>query len=53
MTDVVDGAPAARFGQTLARLLEDGAGLDDSFAAEAARLSGMRPQQNGVQHAVA
>jgi hypothetical protein len=44
--DVVDGAPAARFGQTLIRLLEDGAGLDDSFAAEAARLS-------GVRHAVA
>ena len=37
--DVVDGAPAARFGQTLTRLLEDGAGLDENFAAEAARLS--------------
>jgi hypothetical protein len=44
--DVVDGAPAARFGQTLIRLLEDGTGLDDSFAAEAAQLS-------GVRHAVA
>jgi len=44
--DVVDGAPAARFGQTLTRLLEEGAGLDDGFAAEAARLS-------GVAHAVA
>jgi pyruvate/2-oxoglutarate dehydrogenase complex dihydrolipoamide acyltransferase (E2) component len=40
--DVVDGAPAARFGQTLIRLLEDGTGLDDSFAAEAAQLSGVR-----------
>ena len=35
--DIVDGAPAARFGQTLTRMLEDGAGLDDEFAAEAAR----------------
>ncbi|WP_300611574.1 2-oxo acid dehydrogenase subunit E2 [Trebonia sp.] len=39
--DVVDGAPAARFAQTLIGLLEDGAGLDDAFAAEAARLSGL------------
>ncbi len=44
--DVVDGAPAARFAQTLIGLLEDGAGLDDAFAAEAARLS-------GLDHAVA
>jgi pyruvate/2-oxoglutarate dehydrogenase complex dihydrolipoamide acyltransferase (E2) component len=44
--DIVDGAPAARFGQTLTRMLEEGAGLDDEFAAEAARLS-------GVAHAVA
>jgi len=44
--DIVDGAPAARFGQTLIRMLEEGAGLDDEFAAEAARLS-------GVAHAVA
>lgn len=44
--DIVDGAPAARFGQTLTRMLEDGAGLDDDFAAKAARLS-------GAQHAAA
>jgi len=44
--DIVDGAPAARFGQTLTRMLEDGAGLDDDFAAEAARLG-------GAQHAAA
>ena len=38
--DIVDGAPAARFGQALTRMLEEAAGLDDNFAAEAARLSG-------------
>jgi pyruvate/2-oxoglutarate dehydrogenase complex dihydrolipoamide acyltransferase (E2) component len=48
--DVVDGAPAARFGQTMTRLVEEAAGLDDDFAAEAARLSGTPGE---VQHAAA
>jgi pyruvate/2-oxoglutarate dehydrogenase complex dihydrolipoamide acyltransferase (E2) component len=39
--DVVDGAPAARFAETLGQLLESGAGLDDGFLAEATRLSGV------------
>lgn len=39
--DIVDGAPAARFGQTLMRLIEAGAGLDDAFAAQIARLSAL------------
>jgi pyruvate/2-oxoglutarate dehydrogenase complex dihydrolipoamide acyltransferase (E2) component len=38
--DVVDGAPGARFGETLAQLIEGGAGLDDDFLAEALALSG-------------
>jgi pyruvate/2-oxoglutarate dehydrogenase complex dihydrolipoamide acyltransferase (E2) component len=40
--DIIDGGPAARFGQTLALLLEGAAGLDDGFVAEATRLSGAR-----------
>jgi pyruvate/2-oxoglutarate dehydrogenase complex dihydrolipoamide acyltransferase (E2) component len=36
--DVVDGAPGARFGETLARLIEGAAGLDDEFLSETAAL---------------
>jgi pyruvate/2-oxoglutarate dehydrogenase complex dihydrolipoamide acyltransferase (E2) component len=33
--DIVDGAPGARFGETLAQLIEGAAGLDDDFVREA------------------
>jgi pyruvate/2-oxoglutarate dehydrogenase complex dihydrolipoamide acyltransferase (E2) component len=51
--DIVDGAPAARFGQTLMLLIEEGAGLDDAFAAQAAGLSGSQPAADApeVRHA--
>jgi pyruvate/2-oxoglutarate dehydrogenase complex dihydrolipoamide acyltransferase (E2) component len=53
--DIVDGAPAARFGQTLMLLIEEGAGLDDAFAAQAARLSGSQAAADAqeVRHAAA
>ena len=51
--DIVDGAPAARFGQTLVRLIEEGAGFDDAFAVQAARLSGPQAAADAqeVRHA--
>ena len=51
--DIVDGAPGARFGQTLMRLIEEGAGLDEAFAARAARLSGTQAAADAqeVRHA--
>jgi pyruvate/2-oxoglutarate dehydrogenase complex dihydrolipoamide acyltransferase (E2) component len=51
--DIVDGGPAARFGQSLTRLIEEGAGLDDAFAAQAARLSGTQAAGDAqeVRHA--
>lgn len=50
--DIVDGAPAARFGQTLMRLIEAGAGLDDAFAAQIARLSALQAADaREVRHA--
>jgi pyruvate/2-oxoglutarate dehydrogenase complex dihydrolipoamide acyltransferase (E2) component len=51
--DIVDGGPAARFGQTLTRLIEEGAGLDDAFAAQAVRLSGAQAAGDAqeVRHA--
>jgi pyruvate/2-oxoglutarate dehydrogenase complex dihydrolipoamide acyltransferase (E2) component len=36
--DIVDGAPAARFGETFGRLVEDATGLDDGFLGEAQAL---------------
>jgi pyruvate/2-oxoglutarate dehydrogenase complex dihydrolipoamide acyltransferase (E2) component len=39
--DIVDGAPGARFGETLAQLIEGAAGLDDEFLSEALTLSGV------------
>jgi pyruvate/2-oxoglutarate dehydrogenase complex dihydrolipoamide acyltransferase (E2) component len=48
--DVVDGAPAVRFFETFARLLEGADGLDDDFAAEAVRLS-EQSEQSEVRHA--
>ena len=45
----MDGAPGARFGETLAQLIEGAAGLDDAFLAEALALCAARrrdtPQQ--------
>jgi pyruvate/2-oxoglutarate dehydrogenase complex dihydrolipoamide acyltransferase (E2) component len=51
--DIVDGGPAARFGQTLTRLIEEAAGLDDAFAAQAVRLSGTQAAGDAqeVRHA--
>jgi pyruvate/2-oxoglutarate dehydrogenase complex dihydrolipoamide acyltransferase (E2) component len=47
--DVVDGAPAVRFFETFAGLLEGADGLDEGFTAEALRLS----EQSEVRHAAA
>ena len=47
--DIVDGAPAARFGQTMMRLVEEAAGLDDAFAAPSAQAVADAPE---VRHAV-
>lgn len=51
--DVVDGAPGARFGETLAQLIEGAAGLDDAFLAEALALCAARrrdaPQQRAAE----
>jgi pyruvate/2-oxoglutarate dehydrogenase complex dihydrolipoamide acyltransferase (E2) component len=51
--DIVDGAPAARFGQSLMRLIEEGSGLDDAFAAQVARLGGVQAAAGAqeVRHA--
>ncbi|WFE20914.1 2-oxo acid dehydrogenase subunit E2 [Solwaraspora sp. WMMD937] len=38
--DIVDGAPGARFGETLAGLIENAAGLDDTFVTETLTLQG-------------
>ena len=38
--DVVDGAPGARFAETLAQLIEGASGLDNDFLSEALALSG-------------
>ncbi|MDY7089199.1 MAG: 2-oxo acid dehydrogenase subunit E2 [Actinomycetota bacterium] len=40
--DIVDGAPGARFGESLARWIEGGAGLHNEFLDEALALSGTR-----------
>jgi pyruvate/2-oxoglutarate dehydrogenase complex dihydrolipoamide acyltransferase (E2) component len=37
--DIIDGAPGARFAETLAQLIEGAAGLDDGFLAEALALA--------------
>jgi pyruvate/2-oxoglutarate dehydrogenase complex dihydrolipoamide acyltransferase (E2) component len=37
--DIIDGAPGARFAETLAQLIEGAAGLDDDFLREALALS--------------
>jgi pyruvate/2-oxoglutarate dehydrogenase complex dihydrolipoamide acyltransferase (E2) component len=51
--DIVDGAPAARFGQSLMRLIEEGSGLDDAFPAQVARLGGVEAAAGAqeVRHA--
>lgn len=50
--DVVDGAPAVRFLETFADLLEGADGLDEGFAAEALRLS-ESSEPSEVRHAAA
>jgi pyruvate/2-oxoglutarate dehydrogenase complex dihydrolipoamide acyltransferase (E2) component len=51
--DIVDGAPAARFGQTLTQLIEEAAGLEDCLAEQAARQAGTRVATDAreVRHA--
>jgi pyruvate/2-oxoglutarate dehydrogenase complex dihydrolipoamide acyltransferase (E2) component len=48
--DIVDGAPGARFGETLAQLIEGAAGLDDAFLAEALALSAAQKRDTPEQH---
>jgi pyruvate/2-oxoglutarate dehydrogenase complex dihydrolipoamide acyltransferase (E2) component len=40
--DIIDGAPGARFTETLAQLIEGAAGLDDNFLEEAMALRGIK-----------